>query len=287
MVELDHVILTRFNLPSIGAESYIRAQEGWLKNRWELFQRYCVPSVRAQVEKNFVWLVFLDPESPRWLVDGMASFERESLLVTSYRTGVDRDELLKDITTALGTRRERLVTTNLDNDDGIASDFVSRIQATVHDGPTRAIYLTNGLIKGGDSIYFRHDRHNAFCTVSAPWNAPRTCWATWHNLLTTEMPADEVGGDPAWLQVIHGTNVSNKIRGRLASSKSYQDSFPGLLEEVSEPTTSQLLKDRLLDRPMRFIRDAGRRSIKRIAMFVLGKDGIDKAKHWLASRLHS
>src|SRR6478735_1526917 len=121
ILELDHVLLTRFNLPSIGAESFIRAQDGWLKNRWELFQGYCVPSVRSQIEKNFVWLVFLDPESPKWLVDGMASLERDSLLVTSYRTSVDSVELLDDIKTALGTRHERLVTTNLDNDDGVAA----------------------------------------------------------------------------------------------------------------------------------------------------------------------
>ena len=45
---LDHVILTRFNLPTGGVEGIMRAREGWLRERIDLFERYCAPSVAAQ-----------------------------------------------------------------------------------------------------------------------------------------------------------------------------------------------------------------------------------------------
>ena len=52
-IDLDHVLLTRFNLPSKGHESLVRAQENWLRNRVVLFERYCLPSVAAQTCRSF------------------------------------------------------------------------------------------------------------------------------------------------------------------------------------------------------------------------------------------
>ncbi len=45
---VDHVFLTRFNLPSAGFESMVRAKQGWLQNRVELFERFCLPSLRPR-----------------------------------------------------------------------------------------------------------------------------------------------------------------------------------------------------------------------------------------------
>lgn len=61
---VSHVFVTRFNLPTPGPESLVRAQEGWLRNRWELFCRYTVPSMRAQTSCDYDWLIYFDPESP-------------------------------------------------------------------------------------------------------------------------------------------------------------------------------------------------------------------------------
>ena len=73
---LDHVLLTRFNLPSKGHESLVRAQENWLKNRVMLFERYCLPSVLAQTCRSFSWIIYFDPESPVWLLDWVRSHEQ-------------------------------------------------------------------------------------------------------------------------------------------------------------------------------------------------------------------
>ena len=69
--DVDHVLLTRFNLPSAGAESIVRAKDGWLRARIELFRRFCLPSVLRQTRQDFKWIIYLDPQSPDWLVSVM------------------------------------------------------------------------------------------------------------------------------------------------------------------------------------------------------------------------
>ncbi len=49
ITRVDHVLLTRFNLPTPGVEGLIRAREGWLQDRIELFELYCAPSVAKAV----------------------------------------------------------------------------------------------------------------------------------------------------------------------------------------------------------------------------------------------
>ena len=129
MRDLDHIFLTRFNLPSGGHESLVRAQEGWLQQRVELFEMYCLPSVLTQTSSNFHWIVYFDPQSPDWLRQRISEWRRNSVLTPIYRATVVRTEMHGDILSTIGKRGGDLLTTNLDNDDGLASDFVERLQA--------------------------------------------------------------------------------------------------------------------------------------------------------------
>lgn len=123
---VDHALLTRFNLPSKGFESLVRAKDGWLHNRVELFERYCLPSVRAQTRKGFHWIVYFDPESPKWLLDRIQALSADGLFTPIFRAEVSADELLSDIEEVTGRQAQNLLTTNVDNDDGLAADFVAQ-----------------------------------------------------------------------------------------------------------------------------------------------------------------
>ena len=61
-----HVILTRFNLATPGRESALRNQPGWLAGRFELFERYCLPTLAAQSASpaRFRWIVYFDDGTP-------------------------------------------------------------------------------------------------------------------------------------------------------------------------------------------------------------------------------
>ncbi len=275
---LSHVLLTRFNLPSVGVESLIRAREGWLRERVVLFEKYCLPSVLAQDCQNFEWIVYFDPESPAWLHRRIDTYRETGVLTAVLRTEVPREQLRSDIAAVVDPRTEVLITTNLDNDDGIARDFVSRLQAVAAPAERVAVYLTTGLIKSPRGVYVHHDPNNAFCSVREPYRAPVTCWSDWHNLLSRSMPAVAVDSPPAWLQVVHGANVSNRVRGRLVAPGRYAPRFGRMLDDVPQPTRGALLRDGAVFGPARAVREAGRAGVKKALVAVGGTDGLDRVK---------
>ena len=284
--DLDHILLTRFNLPSKGHESLVRAQEDWLKNRVVLFERYCLPSMAAQTCQRFSWIVYFDPHSPEWLLDWAHGHERLARFKPYFREEVSTEDLLSDVRAVVGHRRSaELLTTNLDNDDSLAVDFVARIQGTDRIGDRTALYIGDGLIRCGDVLYQHIDRHNAFCSVRESWDAPVTCWADWHNLLPEHMPAVVLRGNPGWLQVVHGANVSNRVRGRRTHPAQYRLIFPGLLDDLPDPPMRQIAGDVLISTPGRMIRESGRAAAKAVVSKIAGKRGLDRVKFmWTSAR---
>lgn len=275
---VDHLLVTRFNLPSRGPESLIRAQDGWLQDRIELFERYTVPSVRSQTNRDFSWLVYLDPQSPQWLLDRLAPLAGEGLLVVRYREEVGWRDLAGDARDVTGAGGRLLITTNLDNDDALAADFVERLRRSAISGLRGAVYLADGLIRVDDRVYRWRDRDNAFCSVIETWDRPRTAWRDWHILLHRHMEATSLTGAPGWLQIVHHRNVSNRIRGRLTDPASCRELFPGALDDVASPARRDLVADALVARPVREVREAVRGTGKRILLAVLGKNGLERLK---------
>lgn len=274
---LDHFFLTRFNLPSGGAEQRIRAQEGWLRNRVELFETYCLPSVRQQSVKDFGWIVFFDVQSPAWLQQRVQGWSDEGLLTPVYGEEFTQEQLTDPMRALARHPTGALLTTNLDNDDGLASDFVERVQAAVRglERPS-AVYLTRGLIRNADALYLQRDPDNAFCSVVSDWTDPVLCWSHWHNRLHEIMPVERLDGEPGWLQVVHGRNVSNRVRGRIVSPERYQPLLPGLVDDLPVPSAASVTFERLGRRPVRVARDAMRRGFKAAILAVGGTAALDR-----------
>lgn len=96
------------------------------------------------------------------------------------------------------------------------------------------------------------------------------------------MPVRELAGDPGWLQVVHDSNVSNRIRGVLTDPGSYARLFPGLLDAVAPVTPGAIAADRMLRTPARGLRDAARGAAKGAILAVGGKRGLDRVKAAIA-----
>lgn len=281
MNDVDHVFLTRFNLPSEGVESLIRARDGWLRERVGLFERYTLPSLAAQTCRNFRWIVYVDPQSPSWLLERLRPHIGAGAFTAVFRETVSHGQLLSDINDLIGVRRDQLLTTNLDNDDGLANDFVARLQAEAVERPT-ALYVRDGLIMSPRGLYLRRDPVNAFCSVREPWRDDvSTCWADWHNLLGQHMPTRELSGEPGWLQVVHGNNVSNRVRGRLVAPTAYRGTFGSLIEDVSTPSPAVRCREALVARPGRAARESVRALAKRAVVSVGGKAALGEVRYRL------
>ncbi len=278
-----HVLLTRFNLPSRGHESLVRARDNWLRDRVALFERHCLPSVLGQTRRDFSWLVYLDPASPDWLLEWVRGHERRGSFTPLFREEVPRTDLLADVRAVAGDRPGDLLTTNLDNDDGLARDFVARVQDAAVPVGRAAVYVGDGLIVRGQRLYRRFDRHNAFCSVRETWQEPVTCWSDWHVGLADHMPAVVLRGAPGWLQVVHDANVSNRVRGRRTRPSAHAAAFPGLPPGLPDPGPRALAADTLVGGPGRAAREAGRAAAKTVVRSVLGRDGLDRVKFLAAS----
>ena len=63
-LSFSHFIITRFNIKNQGWEYDKNCKEvnndEWLRHRIEIFEKYCLPSILNQTEKNFLWLVYFD-----------------------------------------------------------------------------------------------------------------------------------------------------------------------------------------------------------------------------------
>lgn len=277
----DHVLLTRFNLPSGGVEGRIRAREGWLRDRIELFERYCAPSVALQTRPGVHWLVYLDPESPEWLLTRLAPYVDAGLFRTVARPSVSRAELVADLRATVGVPGAALVTTNLDNDDALAADFSERLLAAASGHDRAALYFPQGLVRTPERVHLHTDRRNAFCSVRESWADPVTCWVDFHHQLPRHMPVVEVGGGPGWLQVVHGGNVSNRVRGRVVAPAPYVERFADLIAGT-QPTRREVVADRVVRHPARLLRDAARTTLRRAGTRLLGPEGYSGLKLRLA-----
>lgn len=225
-----HIILTRFNCSnsrsSNDREVAIRSRPGWLEGRFELFERYCLPSVLAQTNQNFEWRIYFDRHTPSEFLErarrGIGSADNIRLMLCDiYGSETVREDLARDFPEQNGW----LVTTRFDNDDALRRDFVERLREEIRPGTSEAISFTYGVILGGGKTYLSPQESNAFISLSEPLANPQTVIAAPHNEMSRVAPVREVAGPPAWMQVVHDSNVSNKTRGKRLPSSSLLEGF--------------------------------------------------------------
>jgi hypothetical protein len=263
------VLLTRFNLPSGGYESLVRS-DAWLRKRIVLFERYCLPSVMAQTDQDFIWIVYFDPASPDWLQRKIKAWSAHGNFCPLFRDRVLLADKRRDIAERVGRPISRLLTANLDNDDGLSTDFVASIRAAAPDTGRHVLTIEDGLVLRGQRLFLHRDGHNAFAGVIEDFDGSVTCWAHAHNRLHHHMPSIQLRGAPGWLQVVHGDNVSNRVRGRRVDPDRHRTAFIGI-DGAEAPCQVESLKEGLVRRPARTISEA-------VIGTVFGTGGIDRSK---------
>lgn len=260
---LQHVILTRFNLATPGREEDIRNQPGWLSRRFDLFERICLPSMVAQTDQDFVWIIYFDKDTPQEFKDRTAQLQKQFPFVPYYTGLFPGDGWRKSVQEVLsdkGLSPAQLVSTRLDNDDALASDYAQRIKAAAQaqgsEGPV-AFNITAGCIMTKDRLYQTQHQSNAFFSILEPFDdAMKTAPAIQHMTLASHGPVIQIDGRPGWLQVVHGENVSNKVRGARTRPTDLADCFfPGALAHIPEPTAAALLAENAVITPLRRLRD--------------------------------
>lgn len=271
-MQLRHVIITRFNLATPGREAAHRARPGWLEERFDLFERYCLPGVAEQSCQNFDWIVYFDEHTPQWARDRAEALQAVRPFHACYTGLFDADGWARTVRgTVLGppVKGRTLITSNLDSDDVFGRDYAALVQATARsrDGGSRfAINLPDGYVLAGKALYDHRHLQNAFTNLVEPDDeAFATTMTIRHMELSDHVPVIQAEGPGAWLQVVHDGNVSNRIRGRRCRRDKALGHFPaGLLDQVRNPSMPAVLFEGLVAAPLRTLRDTAFATVRKV-----------------------
>jgi len=259
-----HVILTRFNVPTPGREADIRAKTGWLDRRFDLFERFCLPSVAGQTRHDFSWIIYFDTRTPAPFRARIAQAQRRFPFIAVFRDALPLEDVRADVSAHLPTGKGRVLTTRLDNDDALSRDFVARVQDMGATHPTgTALNFPNGFAWRKGWVYGARDESNPFASVVEDAVEFQTIWARPHTELGHAFRLIQIEDGPAWLQVIHGDNVTNRIKGRQRPGSVLGESFaiqPG--QDQLDAGALDIVTEALLRYPARQARETAVRLIK-------------------------
>jgi hypothetical protein len=226
---VDHFILTRFNVRSFYHDH--EPTDAWLADRLELFRQYCLPSVAAQTDRRFRWLVFLDSKSPAWFRTEIEKSAADVFEPVYVDGAFDADSVSTIVAGFVSA--PTVVTSRLDNDDAIAKDFVEVVRNACRGQDFEFVNLVNGAQLAERRVYLRPYTKNPFSSlVERPeGRAPRTVFMEHHYLIDKHGPIRNVRTDhPMWLQVIHGGNVLNEVVGLRVNGHKVSPQFGCVLD---------------------------------------------------------
>lgn len=218
-------LLTRFNLKfwkTAKSGMDTRSTE-WLRKRFELFETYCMPSVRNQTYSEFLWFCLFSDDTPQEWLDRLVEIKKQCRqfypLLLSDKEGEEHDRVLGRFLDSLHFEGQQVVTLRIDNDDAIGSDFIERaIDIAKSQEEEKAVYwFETGL------QYYHHRKvafhirsphnHYPFLVVKHSALGNNTILAFSHRGIMPECYTKRVlVSEEMWLEVIHDDNVMNEVR---------------------------------------------------------------------------
>lgn len=217
----DHYLITRFNLRNpqwdLTKNKGLLLTDEWMNNRLWLFENFCFPSVIAQENKNFTWLLYLDvtttsqfrdrveklianyPYIKVFYIDGMSVFQSS---ITAY--------------IAQNATQPFLITTRIDNDDCVSAHYISAIQKCFSQQEYEAIDIIKGYslqIEPQFILGKKEHVFNPFISLIERNTNPMTVWANDHTMWKKETRIQQINDKRLWMSIIHEKNKVNEFDG--------------------------------------------------------------------------
>jgi hypothetical protein len=207
---IRHLVQTRFAIKVAKMDGVVVSQSGakeplspeWVAKRFELFERYLLPSMQAQTFADFTWLMYVHPEFEQEHVERLRGYDVRIRVVT-------------DPVTPIRGIGGIVASTRIDSDDGFASDALEVVQSYAERfaagrQPAQLLRLQNGWWNDHAQSRVYQWRGWSFLTVmerAAPYRG------------ALAMSCDDIGkaypewvyAPPCWLRVVHDGNVRNRL----------------------------------------------------------------------------
>lgn len=234
-----HFLLTRFSVAIFGERFHERA---WLDKRFELFERFCFPSVQGQSSQSFDWFVFFDSSLPEDLRARVATYSRFSTFRAVYVEGpFDGRAVCKTLREVVALHRY-IITSRVDNDDALATKYIETIQSQFNEQAFEFVNLPDGYIWDGMHAYAWRHPNNAFISLIERAESFQTIFSFNHTKVPDFGQIRQVDHMPGWLVVVHGDNVRNSARGKPVLDQEWKNHFsiPGPSFENLSNTPTRL-----------------------------------------------
>lgn len=216
----EHFLITRFNLRNprwtSSRSQHPALGEAWLQDRFKLFEQYCLPGVAAQSEAGFTWLVYFDTETPEQWLPRIESYRQNyQQFQPVFVDGMPA--FLRDVQARIAAATTPyLITSRLDNDDCISSDFIAKVQAQFATTDFLALDFIDGymleiapVLRLGRTV----NAYNPFVSLIERNREPLSVWHKNHAQWKCESRLRRIRGQRIWLTVIHRENKTNEFRG--------------------------------------------------------------------------
>lgn len=221
-MDFKHFIITRFNVNIHPEEYELRLNDTWLFERFDFFSRFCLPSIVAQDEQNFEWIILFDEQTPEKFMKMIRVFEKykniKPVYCADFSTVMPR---VKHYIAEAAEGYDYILTTRLDNDDALSRKFVSTLHRVVgdvlnkSDRSTEELYINfpHGYQYCNGAVYDFVDLTNAFVSLLESNRTLHTVYWVDHPAIYDKAPVAQVETYPIYLQNVHEGNVYNYIRG--------------------------------------------------------------------------
>lgn len=237
MTKFKHIIITRFNLPQRWNEDKqgnVVLDTIWLKDRFNLFQNFCLPSITGQSSKNFEWWIYFDVNTEILFKKVIENLEdKYPYFKAKYEKSYDSfesnmpTEIFEDLNK---TKTDWLITTRLDNDDMLAKNTIRIIQEKcnfqknmlleIPCGYTLELGIRSKLRK----VSFKLNPFISYVEKVEKEKVVKSVYfyqhTDWRNVETMD-----VTDSPQWTQIIHNRNVINGINGDLVLPLNFYSRF--------------------------------------------------------------
>jgi hypothetical protein len=251
---IQQFLLTRFNVRYRNFGDGIGESRQWLEDRFDLFERFCVPTIAAQTFEDFEWIIFCDEGTGEEDLQRIRAFDPRIRIALTASTIFDpqsqKDAQPREregygpvlwrmhVHPFVKSGTEVVISTRLDNDDALNRHAFARLRdhldMFVESGHDRWVYnpMHGYRLDTRDRKVYQSSLRNSpfqsrFERVG-PGLRPLGALGGHHGKASELYPYYDDEEGRLWMMVVHGGNVSNRVGGKPSdvSIESILDDFP-------------------------------------------------------------
>jgi hypothetical protein len=222
-----HFVLTRFNVVH-KSDIYKQDRNGistktneWLIDRIRLFEDFCFPSMFAQTNKIFYWIVAFSDDTPDFYKETIKKYQSVFANFIPVFAGSDEnhiDRIKERISQYLSEDINYLITSRIDNDDAFHKEMINNVQLQFNAQKDIFLSFNKGLQYDIEHQLLSEAYYECNAFISRIEEIKQgqfsTVLSVTHHLAHRTAVVKYINTDPLWFQLIHARNLYNKFNDK-------------------------------------------------------------------------